>query len=110
MTSAAVSDGLVYVGISDNVYALNSTTGSQIWDFPTQNQINSSPAVFNGVIYIGSQDGNFYAIGKPLTSPSPLMSLLNALFIIVGVVAAVVIAVVIVLLIFKKELKNKPKS
>ena len=58
--SPSVANGTVYVG---NV-AFNISTGRQLWSFHTGNQINASPAVSNGV-YIASQDGNFYAIGRP---------------------------------------------
>jgi outer membrane protein assembly factor BamB len=103
LSSAAVSNGVVYLGISNVVYAINASTGSQIWDFPTQNQINSSPTVFNGTVYIGSQDGNFYAIGKQsTTSPSPFSPIL--LFaIVIAVVAAVVIAIGFLLLFHKRS-------
>jgi hypothetical protein len=103
LSSAAVSEGVVYVGGFEYVYALNATTGSQIWVFPTQNQINSSPAVFDGVIYIGSQDGNFYAIGEPIVGPKP--------FPVVWITAAlgVVVAVVgIGLLVYFKKRGRTP--
>jgi len=32
------------------------------WKFHTQGYVNSSPAVQNGVVYVGSTDGNLYAI------------------------------------------------
>jgi outer membrane protein assembly factor BamB len=93
LSSAAITDGVVYVAGYAYVYALNTTTGSQIWNFTTQNQINSSPAIVNGVVYIGSQDGNFYAIGKP----SPSTSLSDLELIVVTVVVVVVISAVLFL-------------
>jgi outer membrane protein assembly factor BamB len=36
--------------------------GSVAWSFTTQGQIWSSPAVANGIVYFGSDDGNVYAI------------------------------------------------
>lgn len=44
------------------VYALNATTGAELWSYATGNQVYSSPAVANGVVYIGSDDGNLYAL------------------------------------------------
>lgn len=44
---------------------LNATTVSGLtkqWAYQTGNAIGSSPAVVNGVIYVGSKDGNLYAI------------------------------------------------
>ena len=54
---------MVYVGSQDDsVYALNATSGSKIWSYPTNNEVESSPAFANGVIYIGSDDNNIYAL------------------------------------------------
>jgi outer membrane protein assembly factor BamB len=35
-----------------------------LWSFPTGNAVDSSPAVANGVVYIGSGDNNVYAFGR----------------------------------------------
>jgi outer membrane protein assembly factor BamB len=87
LSSVSVSDDVIYVGIANNVTALNATTGSQIWVFPTQNQINSSPTISEGVIYIGSQDGNFYALGERMNVPSPNPMLIVAFMIVIALVA-----------------------
>jgi outer membrane protein assembly factor BamB len=44
------------------VYALNATTGGLVWKFPTSSYVVSSPAVANGVVYVGSEDENLYAL------------------------------------------------
>ncbi len=66
VSSPAVGgDGTVYVGSDDgNVYALNGSTGSEIWNFTTGGDVHySSPAVGgDGTVYIGSVDGNVYAL------------------------------------------------
>ncbi len=74
-----------------------------LWSYTTDGQVASSPAVVSGVVYVGSFDGNVYALGA-----SPMSS--NTLFIIIGAVAAVVIVATVVFLMFKKRLKTKPKS
>jgi outer membrane protein assembly factor BamB len=102
LSSAAVCGDVVYVGIANNITALNATTGSQIWVFPTQNQVNSSPSVVDGVVYISSQDGNFYAIGEP--SPQASLSSLQLIVIIIAVVVTVI--VVTGLLIYFKKRKH----
>ena len=55
--------------MGDNVYALNASTGAELWSFSTEsnicNCVYSSPAVVNGVVYIGSWDNNVYAFGLP---------------------------------------------
>jgi eukaryotic-like serine/threonine-protein kinase len=45
------------------VYALNAKTGAKLWSYATGSPVNSSPAVANGVVYVGSEDGNVYAFG-----------------------------------------------
>jgi outer membrane protein assembly factor BamB len=66
-SSAAIVGGVVYSGTS----ALNASTGEELWQFPTNATIYASPAVSNGVLYVASRDGYFYAIGEPLTTPPP---------------------------------------
>ncbi len=56
--SAAVADGVVYVGdASATVHAVDAATGSEIWsvkvDQQTSASIWSSPVVWNGTLYIG---------------------------------------------------------
>jgi outer membrane protein assembly factor BamB len=60
--SPAVVNGVVYFGSGDNVYALNASTGAQLWSYATGYWVFSSPAVANGVVYIGSRDFNVYAL------------------------------------------------
>ena len=61
----------------DNVYALNASTGAILWSYTTGNAVTSSPAVANGVVYIGSGEwlGNVYALnastGAKLWSYTP---------------------------------------
>jgi len=98
LSSAAVTDGVVYAAGDAYVYALNTTTGFQVWNFTTQNQINSSPTVSEGVVYIGSQDGNFYAIGEAKGTPSP-----TAMFFAATLIAATALAAVGLVVYFKRH-------
>jgi outer membrane protein assembly factor BamB len=76
-SSPAVSNGVVYIGSNNaqactngpltcssagTVYAINASTGAQIWSYTTNGVVESSPAVSNGVVYVGSEDGNVYAL------------------------------------------------
>jgi len=60
-SSTAVAGGVVYVDSNDkNIYALNATTGAQLWNYTVGGGI-SSPAVVGGVVYVGAWD-NVYAL------------------------------------------------
>jgi len=63
-SSAAVANGMVYVGSSDwfKVNAIDAVTGELKWDFNTKGDPWSSPAVSNGVVYIGATGGYLYAL------------------------------------------------
>ena len=62
-SSPAVVNGVVYVGSYDiNVYALNATTGTKLWNYTTGGAVASSPTVVNGTVYVGSDDNNVYAL------------------------------------------------
>jgi serine/threonine-protein kinase len=48
-------DGTVYIGSLDKkVYALDAATGTPRWKYATSKPIQSSPAVVDGIVYIGS--------------------------------------------------------
>ena len=54
---------MVYVGSTDGkVYALKASTGVLLWSYTTGGEVDSSPAVANGVVYFGSWDYNVYAL------------------------------------------------
>jgi outer membrane protein assembly factor BamB len=60
---------VVYVHAGDGyLYALNAKTGASLWstsigDSSSRWGLFSSPIVVNGVVYVGSEDGNVYAFG-----------------------------------------------
>ena len=91
-SSPAVSDGIVFIG-SDmfyldqtvtapgRIYALNISTGELMWNYSAQSlcttlgdetgvgetypcSIFSSPAVFGGMVFFGSNDNYIYALNK----------------------------------------------
>ena len=45
------------------LYALNATTGALLWSFTAGGFVYSSPAAADGVVYVGSYNGNVYALG-----------------------------------------------
>ena len=72
VSSPAVTNDMLYVGTTltpsssagqSGIYALNIATGKQVWYFATKGHVDSSPTVVAGVVYVGSNDRNLYAIG-----------------------------------------------
>jgi len=103
--SPAFIGGVVYVG---NMTALNATDGVEIWSYDTDkygSTTASSPAVVNGVIYVGG-GYRVYALGnRPAPSTSFLSS--NASLVLVGVLVAIVVIVASVVFLFRKRLKTR---
>jgi len=63
-STAAVVDGMVYVGGLDGVlYALDFATGEEVWRYQAGDEIKSSPSVRDGVVYVGDESGLFHAVG-----------------------------------------------
>lgn len=60
--SAAVVDGVVYVGGGFNFSALDADTGAAIWTVPLQYGGHSSPTVVDDMIVVSSQQGWVYAL------------------------------------------------
>ncbi|UCB42766.1 MAG: PQQ-like beta-propeller repeat protein [Dehalococcoidales bacterium] len=62
-SSPTVVDSVIYFGTQEgSLYALDSDTGTKLWEFRTGGIVESSPAVVDGIVYFGSTDGNFYAL------------------------------------------------
>jgi outer membrane protein assembly factor BamB len=62
--SAAASDFVVAGSRDKKVYGLNTKTGKAEWNFLTDGQVDASPVVVNGRVYVGclSNEGNFYVL------------------------------------------------
>jgi len=59
----AVSDGKVYFGsYDDNVYCLNASDGSYIWDYDTNGDIKSTVCVEDEKVYAISASNNAYCL------------------------------------------------
>jgi PKD repeat protein len=55
-------NGIVYIGDEKGyLFALNAATGAKLWDRLLGYEVRSSPAVANGLVYVG-YDGGIYAI------------------------------------------------
>lgn len=58
----AFSSGRVFFGIDNGTfYAFNEKSGALIWTFQTESYIKSSPAISDGMLFIGSNDGVLYS-------------------------------------------------
>src|SRR5207249_6780074 len=58
-SSAAVRDGVVYIGDSSGMlHAVRASDGKGLWTFKTDGEIKSSPVVTGDRVLIGSYDGN----------------------------------------------------
>jgi outer membrane protein assembly factor BamB len=61
-----VENGVVYVGSywydAKYLYALDASTGAELWSYATSNGVISGPALENGVVYFGSFDDDVYAL------------------------------------------------
>jgi outer membrane protein assembly factor BamB len=62
-TSVTISGNRAYVGTFDgSIFALDASTGAEIWNFATGGSVWSSPTVANDMVYIGSNDFTVYAL------------------------------------------------
>jgi outer membrane protein assembly factor BamB len=61
---AAVANGTLYYSAGQSVQAVDAKTGSAIWSYtpPTSVEFFTTPAVGNGLVFIGANDDNLYAI------------------------------------------------
>jgi serine/threonine-protein kinase len=57
-----VANGVVYFGCGSSLCALDARTGVKLWSYATHGVVGS-PAVVNGMLYVGSADRNVYAFG-----------------------------------------------
>ncbi len=82
-SSPLVSETVIYTAFDNYLYAIDISTHEKLWDppFRAEDDIRSSPALGNDVLYIGSEDGLLYAIntadGKELwhfTTGGPITS------------------------------------
>jgi outer membrane protein assembly factor BamB len=60
--SFALAGGSLYDGFNFGVQAWSTSTESLEWTFSTSQTVVSSPAVANGVVYVGCNDDSIYAL------------------------------------------------
>jgi outer membrane protein assembly factor BamB len=71
LTSPSVVNGVLYVGINGGsigtygFYALNATNGAELWKYMAsgiENYVLTTAAVYDGTVYVGSRNGDVYAL------------------------------------------------
>jgi outer membrane protein assembly factor BamB len=60
----AVAGGRAFFGssVTDEVTALDVASGKIVWNFVTEGPVRFAPAVHNGRVYVGSDDGHVYCL------------------------------------------------
>ena len=61
-SSPVIVDNVLYIGTTFGIFALEVKSGKELWRYPTNGFVKSVPAVADGVLYIGADDNQFYAI------------------------------------------------
>ncbi|UCE60518.1 MAG: PQQ-binding-like beta-propeller repeat protein [Phycisphaerales bacterium] len=65
LTSAAIVDGVVYVGCADeHFYALDLTDGSVKWKYRAEGMVQSSPLVMGQLVLFGDEVGVLHAVDR----------------------------------------------
>ncbi|WP_165394706.1 outer membrane protein assembly factor BamB family protein [Methanofollis fontis] len=78
--SPTIADDIVYSGTNEEtgrVYAVNIATGIEVWSYVLPDSgdgtyaafYTSSPAISDGVLYIGAENNRLYAFGEGSSSP-----------------------------------------
>lgn len=60
---AMTNDTLYFGSLDQNLYAIDAKDGQEIWRLPLGSGV-SSPAVFHGVLYVGTEKGKLVAISS----------------------------------------------
>ena len=86
-SSAAVVDGVVYVGCRDsNLYALEAATGKEKWRFNNEmSWVITSPAVAHGKVYLRTSDSSLYHVVDAATGKSIAATAGQGLHVLVAV-------------------------
>ncbi len=63
MTTAAVSDGLVYLAdCGRTLHCVDAKTGQRVWTHEIKGEVWASPYAADGKVYLGTRSGDFYVL------------------------------------------------
>ena len=65
-----VGDKVVFGSGDGRLYLVSLATGERIWSYDLGKELNASPAVADGLVVIGCEDGMVYAF-DPKSKQSP---------------------------------------
>lgn len=61
-SSPAIANDMIYIGVGNDLIAVNTQSHKIIWSFNTGGLAVSSPVVAGNTVFCGSKDGNIYAV------------------------------------------------
>ncbi len=65
-TTAAVEDGVVFVGSFDGtMHALDLESGSPLWQADLESDVTGGSLVVGDLVFVGTKDGAFHALDRP---------------------------------------------
>ncbi len=69
-----LQDSVVYGGLNGSLYVVSLSDPNEIWSYstPSGRTISAPPAVCNGRVYFGSEDGHLYVLGSRRESSADL--------------------------------------
>ena len=59
-----IDNGMYYFAPDDHVFALNIATGEPAWTFSLDEMASTAPIVADGVVFVASESGIFYALDQ----------------------------------------------
>jgi eukaryotic-like serine/threonine-protein kinase len=115
VSSATIADSNVYLCANTQLYALDKVNGTTIWSIPIGQAIKSSPALNNGILYISSQEGTFYAIGKATSFPSTPSSISQGttsdlFWVLLLSIFLVIIGIIVATMLYKRNNSKKTSA
>lgn len=54
--------GMLYISTARGLYAIDATSGEDVWVYPTEMPLGHSPTIADGVVYVGGLDRKLHAI------------------------------------------------